>query len=386
MAGHPRTQGILAKLGDPEPVLVAHYKDVFCRRGQDRAMQRQSRKLILAAKKAPFLYPASDLCDAFGHPHFFYSSNAMNCLYDCEYCYLQGLYPSAHLVVFVNVDDIFREVDRELARHPVYLSNSYDTDLAALEGLTGLCAEWIGFARSRPDLTLEIRTKSAGTSLIRSVEPASNVILAWSVSPQGIASAFEHGTPSVSARIGAMRQAIDEGWKVRLCVDPMIRTPDWKSQYASLIRSIRTRIRPDEFYEHSVGVFRVPADSLRTMRRIRPESAVLAYPFARTADAGPDVRQGNDENENNDKKDRMHCTDDEEQGIAKIIGMEKKEKKEKEKAKKNGKAKSTIACSYPDDEAEEMIRFVETCLWTETEGTVKTSDDLPGMRQPEGIW
>ena len=71
----------------------------------------------------------------------------MNCVFDCEYCYLKGMYPSANLVVFVNLEDIFAEVEKRLAAHSVYLCVSYDTDLLALEHLTGYAARWIEFVR-----------------------------------------------------------------------------------------------------------------------------------------------------------------------------------------------------------------------------------------------
>ena len=70
----------------------------------------------------------------------------MNCVFDCEYCYLKGMYPSANLVVFVNLEDILRKW-KETCRAPVYLCVSYDTDLLALEHLTGYAARWIEFVR-----------------------------------------------------------------------------------------------------------------------------------------------------------------------------------------------------------------------------------------------
>ena len=70
----------------------------------------------------------------------------MNCIYDCEYCYLKGMYQSAHLVIFVNLEDIFAEVKKIIAQHEMYLCVSYDTDLLALEeidrirrGMGALC-------------------------------------------------------------------------------------------------------------------------------------------------------------------------------------------------------------------------------------------------------
>ncbi len=70
----------------------------------------------------------------------------MNCIFDCAYCYLKGMYPSANIVVFVNLEeDIFAEVERVLENHPLYLCVSYDTDLLALEPLIGFCAGMVCF-------------------------------------------------------------------------------------------------------------------------------------------------------------------------------------------------------------------------------------------------
>lgn len=290
VAEHPSTKRIIANLNDPSVIYTAHYKDIFCKKGQDFRSQKVSRQLVIAAKKPPFLYRGSDLCDSFGHQNFFYSSNAMNCVYDCGYCYLQGMYRSANLVVFVNTADIFKEIDKALAMNPVYLCNSYDTDLMAMEHLTGFCSEWIEFARERPDLTLEIRTKSTASGCIRNLAPAHNIILAWSVSPQEIVSNYEHHTPSAAARISAMRSAIDAGWNVRLCIDPVLRTDGWRGQYAALAEQIRSKIDIGEFCDYSIGVFRVPEDSLKAMRKINPGLDLLAFPFFREA-AGttPDI-------------------------------------------------------------------------------------------------
>lgn len=56
------------------------------------------------------------------------------------------MYPSANIVVFVNLEDIFAEVERVLENHPLYLCVSYDTDLLALEPLIGFVQEWCAFA------------------------------------------------------------------------------------------------------------------------------------------------------------------------------------------------------------------------------------------------
>ena len=101
-------------------------------------------------KDEPFLYKGPDICENFGNRHFYYASTILNCIYDCHYCYLQGMYQSANIVIFVNIEDFFEAVDRELSfLGSMYLCTSYDTDLLALEGILPYSRKWIEFAGRR---------------------------------------------------------------------------------------------------------------------------------------------------------------------------------------------------------------------------------------------
>ena len=123
---------VLKKLPGSRIVWINHYKDVFNRKNQSLEIQKKSPALILAKKEGQLIYSGSKECQDFGNDNFYYTSCMMNCLFDCEYCYLQGMYPSADVVLFMNLEDIFNEVVRMLTVHPVYLCVSYDTDLIAL--------------------------------------------------------------------------------------------------------------------------------------------------------------------------------------------------------------------------------------------------------------
>lgn len=276
---HPRTAKILSHLTHSSVIPVPHYKDVFCRKNQQFAAQKQSMKLILARKREPFLYKGSPMCDDFGHENFFYTSDIMNCMYQCEYCYLQGMYPSANIVVFVNLEDTFLALEARLKEKPMYVCISYDTDLLAFENLTGFVADWIGFASRHLDLTIESRTKSANFSAISAISPQPNVILAWSISPASIADSLEKHTPPLRSRLRSMREAIEKGWKVRLCVDPMLCVEDWERIYDRFFEEVQSALPLDQLFDFSIGVFRVPKESLKAMRGIHPGSMLLSYPF-----------------------------------------------------------------------------------------------------------
>ena len=36
----------------------------------------------------------------------------LNCIYDCNYCFLQGMFNSANYLVFVNYEDYFKEIEK----------------------------------------------------------------------------------------------------------------------------------------------------------------------------------------------------------------------------------------------------------------------------------
>lgn len=269
------------------PVFINHYKDVFNRSHQDFAAQKKAPSLILAKKTGTLLYKGAPVCQSFGNEHFYYTSCMMNCIYHCDYCYLQGMYPSGHVVVFVNLEDYFNELETLLKAHPVYLCISYDTDLLALEQTFSFVSKWLSFAKEHPDLTLEIRTKSGNPAVFGSLanlytgkeELKKQVIFAWTVSPAGLCKAIEHGAASLPLRLNALQGAKTAGFSVRLCFDPMIFCNGWKTEYSTLVETVFSMVSAQDLYDVSIGVFRISNEYLKNMRKKRPDSSIVQYPY-----------------------------------------------------------------------------------------------------------
>lgn len=275
---HRRTKQILSRFPTANIIEIDHYKDVFCRRGQHYGLQHQSQNLILAVKTGTLIYKGAPVCQSFGNTHFYYASCIMNCIYDCEYCYLKGMYPSGNLVAFVNLEDIFAEVEQLLLRHPVYLCISYDTDLSALEPVTGYLHEWAGFAAKNEHLKIEIRTKSANRHF-DTLAPSSRIIYAFTLSPQAVIEAYEHKTPTLAQRISCAKDAMERGFPVRLCFDPMIYIKDWEKEYDAMFDAVSSEICMEKLLDVSVGTFRISQDYLKKMRKNEPHSSIAQFPY-----------------------------------------------------------------------------------------------------------
>lgn len=279
---HFRTKEIIEKFPKAEVVEIDHYKDVFCRNGQNYSVQHKSQKLIIAAKTGELVYEGAKVCQSFGNEHFYYTSCTMNCIYDCEYCYLKGMYSSANVVIFVNIEDIFDRVEELLKVHPLYLCVSYDTDMVAMDYLMGYTEKWCEFAKKHSDLKIEIRTKSANVSLVKKLPVTEQVILAFTVSPREVTEKYEHFTPPLSARVKCINEAIGIGHQVRICFDPIIYCRGWQAQYDEMIDLIFENVDMEKVLDVSVGSFRVSQDYLKKMRKIKPDSAVVQFPYENT--------------------------------------------------------------------------------------------------------
>lgn len=280
---HPRTEEILARFPKAQRIVIDHYKDVFNRRGQDASCQHHSQSLILARKEDHFFYEGAPVCQDFGNTNFYYCSTMMNCVFDCSYCYLKGMYPSGHMVIFVNLEDYFFELEQILAKKPMYLCVSYDADLLAMENLVGYAKLWADFAANHENLKIEIRTKSAGTSMWN-LPRLTNVIYAFTISPQRMIDLYENGTPSAKARISCALLGIKQGFLVRLCFDPMLYLPTWKEDYKKLLEEfdaafLECGLSMRQLTDVSVGTFRISQDYMKKLRHVKPAAPAVQFPY-----------------------------------------------------------------------------------------------------------
>jgi spore photoproduct lyase len=274
---HPQTQRIMAKFERSHIIEIGHYKDIFNRQAQSFRAQSRSKNLILAKKEAPFLYKGSYYSDGFEFENFFYTQSLLGCLYDCDYCYLQGMYNSANTVLFINLEDFFEAVMPYLDK-PTLIAISYDTDTLAVEKLTLQSQAWIEFSKQHPNLHLEIRTKSANFRAIEALTPSKQIVLAWTLSPQEIINKYEHHTPTLLARLRAIKSAIEKGWRVRVCIDPMMHDEHFEALYPPLIDTIFLHVKPESLFSLTLGSFRMSHHHLKKIKKMR-HSDLAFYPY-----------------------------------------------------------------------------------------------------------
>ena len=256
---------------------IEDYKQIFNKKGQDFQIQKLSTKLILAKKQPPFIYPATDIIQDSGFSNFYYCTPILNCIYNCEYCFLQGMYSSANIVVFTNTEEIKDAVKKQILERkypdePLLLSLSYNTDILALENILPLTKQWIDFANNTDDLFMEIRTKSGLTSSFNKLKPSKKILFAWTLSPDNIIQKYEHKTPLLERRIMSIKKIVDNGWPVRLSFDPILIYPNWKEDYKQMFERIKETISGNKIFDITIGVFRMSEDFFNRIKKTKPNS------------------------------------------------------------------------------------------------------------------
>ncbi len=280
---YPDTDYILSRFADARQISLPHYKDVFNRKQQSFRAQKESVKLILAVQQGNFIYKGDSRIQSFQESGVYYNALIRNCLYNCEYCFLQGIHKTANIVIFVNNDD-FMEAAYQKARQSdgMYLSISYLSDLLAFEEMIPFNRRWFQFAHENPNIVIESRTKSDNYPAIRNIKPSTNIILVWSLTPTALARKHEIGCASFQNRLFQVATAIQDAWRVRIAFDPIIALEDWEMEYQHCIDTVFARIDPTKLEAVSIGLFRMYPGFLKYMKNDRPESTLLHYNFTET--------------------------------------------------------------------------------------------------------
>ncbi|HEY8094641.1 MAG TPA: radical SAM protein [Methylobacter sp.] len=278
---HPRVLDIVARFPQARKITCGRYGEVFNPKSQNFRLQKQQPALILAEKYKNFALPAP-LGYGIGAARNYYFSHMLNCLYDCRYCFLQGMYQSANYVLFVNYEDFQQDIRQLCLESPdesLHFFSGYDCDSLALEPVTGFAEQFLPFFATLPNAWLELRTKSTQVRSLLNREPLLRCIVAFSLSPDEIAKKVEAKAPSVERRLDALCKLQEQGWQIGLRFDPLIYQSGYEQQYSELFEQVFSRIDLNRLHSVSLGVFRLPENFFKKLHKLYPEEKLFAGPL-----------------------------------------------------------------------------------------------------------
>lgn len=280
---HARTKGIIAKLSDVPVHPIENVRDYFGRYKKPYLHKRTDTKLFIGMNRGALVKSAPPAYGTKGSAHYYFV-HQYNCIYECTYCYLQGYFQTPDIVMYVNHDDIIRDVERvaadELNRsREVWFHAGEFSDSLALAGLTNEWPEyWHAFAKM-PQARLELRTKSANIRPLLSLLPLSNITVSFSVGSAMQIQQHDLRTPPLAARIRAMKSLAERGFRIGLHFDPIIDAPDWDEGFAQACRDIAHDVPMTSIDYVSIGVIRFAKKVLHQVKNNYPDSSIHGRRF-----------------------------------------------------------------------------------------------------------
>ena len=258
------------------------YGEVFNPKKQNFRLQKIKPALIIARKHGNFILDAPKGFGIGGRKNYYFS-HMLNCIYDCRYCFLQGMYRSANYVLFVNYEDFQNEINNIVEQNPdekeITFFSGYDCDSLALESVTRFVREFLPFFQKHKKAVLELRTKSINVDELLNHEVIPNCVVAYSFTPENISQKLEHGVPPVKKRIQTMKSLAEKGWQVGIRLDPLIYHESYKKNYRKLIQEIFYTISVESIHSVSTGPMRFPEKMFHTIERLYPDERLFAGPL-----------------------------------------------------------------------------------------------------------
>lgn len=235
-----------------------------------REFDRSKRHLFITPFKGQFFKRCPGSRPGLACCNYFVLNWGLQCDMNCSYCYLQSFINTPVLTIYSNLDDALTELRTMaasgLAAQKLRIGTGETVDSLSLDPLTLFSHQLIAFFRDYPNWTLEFKTKSALVDQFLEVEHAGNVIASWSVNPQHVITAEEHGTASLAARLDAAERCLLRGYQIAFHIDPMIWHPEWEQNYGELVDEIAGRFTPQKVPYMSVGALRFQPEQRAIMR------------------------------------------------------------------------------------------------------------------------
>lgn len=234
--------------------------------------------LVLAKQRGKFV---SKCPGTMGHIccNYYVVHNGMNCIYDCTYCFLKFYNNNPFLCIYVNKEDLFKEIDELQAsghvRH-IRIGTGEFTDSLALDHITQESMDIIPYFLKNPLIFVELKTKSNNIENLRRFKPtAGNIVIGWSVNTEKVIQGEEHYASNLEARLQAASECAKMGYKIAFHFDPIIHYENWENEYREVVDKIFQYVSPDKISWISLGTLRYHKSLKNEIISKFPESTII---------------------------------------------------------------------------------------------------------------
>ena len=287
VVGLPVLRHILRELPCVPVEYIDDYRKITIKGNTIDAVYKESKECLAIARRKGELVKQFRCRDGIVGSREYYIIHGNNCLFDCEYCFLQSYFENAVPTLFINHDEMLnaiRDVLISSGNEMLIFHSGELCDALAFDDLTCLSSRLVSLFSEFPDARLELRTKTTTVDNLQNVTGTNNVVVSWTFSPQIVIDNHEHKTPPLEDRINAAHKAQKAGYKIGVCLDPIIRCKNWFSNYESMLNLLFDSLDLSGIKFVSLGGFRFLPSLASIIRERRPQSNLLLGEFVPCVD------------------------------------------------------------------------------------------------------
>ncbi|MBZ4683557.1 MAG: hypothetical protein PWP46_599 [Fusobacteriaceae bacterium] len=185
----------------------------------------------------------------------YYLSYENNCPFNCLYCYLRDYFNHGAFVFYVNIEDMFYELDNFKKKNTM-ISCGIMNDSLVMDNITNITNDLINYFSKRDDLILEIRTKSNNINNLLNHPAKENILISFTFSPDTVVEKYELKTNNLQERVEAAKKLQNHGYNIGLRFDPIINIENRAIEYQKMIDYIFNNLDTNKIKNIGIGSLR----------------------------------------------------------------------------------------------------------------------------------
>lgn len=248
---------------------------------------RGKQSILLTEQKGKALKDCPGMTESYLCCRLQVLSPIANCPMFCSYCFLQFYLNSNIITIYTNLEKQKKEVTDLLDSQPKRLfriTTGELSDSLAFDKETDFSAELMAHVLNKPNVILELKTKTDHIDHLLSLDHGGRIVLSWSLNPQQIVQKEEYLSASLEKRIDAARKVSKAGFLLGFHFDPLICYPTWEQDYHDLIKYLFERVEKTRIAWVSIGALRFSPGMEDEMKKCFPKSKIPYGEFVKAAD------------------------------------------------------------------------------------------------------
>lgn len=222
------------------------------------SLDQGKKHLLLAQNRGSFFKPCPatreyTCCD------YHVLNIGMNCPMDCVYCILQAYLNNPWLSFYVNIDQMYREMDDIFTSQKdefFRIGTGEFTDSMAIDTFTGLSKLLVEYMADKRQAILELKSKSAVIGNLEHAEHNGRTVVAWSLNSSQIMKKEEFRAANLEERLQAAKKCAEWGYHLAFHFDPIIFHDNWQKGYSETITRLFEVVPAEKIVWISLGALR----------------------------------------------------------------------------------------------------------------------------------